>query len=361
MKLFLDLHVIQTVPPSCLNRDDTGSPKTAVYGGVRRARVSSQAWKKAMRTMFKEHLDEGELSYRTFKIFDLVAAEIKKLSPGHSDEDALALAKKVFEKAKVKPSSKDAGKSDALFFISGQQAKNLAALAIGDLEGKEAEKAVIQELKNRNGIEVALFGRMVASNPEINCDASAQVAHAISTHKIENEYDYFTAVDDCSKEDHAGAGMIGTVEYNAATLYRYANIAVHELFSQLTNDTAALEKAIREFIRAFVLSIPTGKQNTFAAHTFPHAVMVALRTDRPLNLADAFESPIISNEGYAAKSALAFAKHAQAAYECFCASPTSSYVIGSLPEELGRKTNMDDLISRAASEAVGMVQERVQA
>ena len=109
MKLFLDIHAIQSVPPSCLNRDDTGSPKTAVYGGARRARVSSQAWKKAIRTMFRERFNESELGYRTLRIFDLVAKEIRKKSPDITEENALKLSQDVFFKVKVKP-KKAAGK-----------------------------------------------------------------------------------------------------------------------------------------------------------------------------------------------------------------------------------------------------------
>jgi len=305
--------------------------------------------------MFNEFLDESELSYRTLKIFDLVADGIQKQSPSHSREEAMALAVKVLDKAKVKPSKKNAEASEALFFMSSQQAKNLAALALGDLEGKDIEKAVIQALKANNGIDLALFGRMVASNPEINCDASAQVAHAISTHRAEMEYDYFTAVDDRPSGEHAGAGMIGTVEYNSATLYRYATVAAHELYLQLSNDKAALEKALCAFIRAFVLSMPTGKQNTFAAHSLPYAVMVSLRTDRPLNLADAFEIPVKSTDGFTAKSAESFANHAKSVYEDFCTPPASSYIVGNLPPGLGTKVNINDLAIQVSKDAVARV------
>ncbi|MCL2249144.1 MAG: type I-E CRISPR-associated protein Cas7/Cse4/CasC [Oscillospiraceae bacterium] len=351
-KLFMDIHVIQTVPPSCLNRDDTGSPKTAVYGGARRARVSSQSWKRAMRLMFNEHLDVSELSYRTLKIFDLVADKILEKSSEYTREDALVMAKEMLKKAKVEPSKKDADKSEALFFLSDKQAENLASLALEGLDDKETTKAVVQTLKANNGVDLALFGRMVASNPDINCDASAQVAHAISTHRIENEYDYFTAVDDLSTEEHAGAGMIGTVEYNSATLYRYATVAVHELFVQLSKDSSALERALREFIRAFVLSMPSGKQNTFAAHTLPYAVMVSLRSDRPLNLVDAFEKPIKSTEGFTLPSAEEFAKHAMKSYSEFCTKPVSSYTVGEFLPELGKKLNLDELLIEAVKDTV---------
>jgi CRISPR system Cascade subunit CasC len=354
MKLFMDIHVIQTLPPNCLNRDDTGSPKTAIYGGVRRARVSSQSWKRAMREMFKEHLDESRLSYRTLKIFDLIADEIQSKDPDCDREDALKSAHEVLKKVNIE-AKKKAEKSDALFFLSSQQAKNLASLAMGDIEGKEAEKEIKQALKEGNGIDLALFGRMVATNPELNCDASAQVAHAISTHRVENEYDYFTAVDDCSTEEHAGAGMIGTVEYNSSTMYRYATVALHDLFCNLSKDVIALEQAVKEFARAFILSLPGGKQNTFAAHTLPYGVMVTLRTCRPLNLVDAFECPVKSREGYTVTSTKEFAKHATKAYESFCSKPEVCYVISEELSELGEKVNMEDLLTNVAKDVIERV------
>lgn len=341
-KLFLDFHVIQSVPPSCLNRDDTGSPKTAFYGGVRRARVSSQSWKRAMRMMFNEQLDTSELSYRTVKIFDLIADTIIRKAPEYSKEKALKIAKEVLEKAKILDKKKDYS-TDALFFISAKQVENLADIALGE---NIDEKEVKQSLITGNGIDLSLFGRMVATNPELNCDASAQVAHAISTHKVENEYDYFTAIDDLSSEDHAGAGMIGTVEYNSSTLYRYATIATHTLLDNLGGDIYVLEKAVKEFARAFITSIPDGKQNTFAAHTMPYAVLVTLRTDRPLNMAEAFESPIkAKDDGFAKPSAEAFIKYAENIYENFCANPKVSYVIGDTFSGLGEQMPFEEMIT----------------
>jgi CRISPR-associated protein Cas7/Cse4/CasC subtype I-E len=156
--------------------------------------------------------------------------------------------------------------------MSTAQARELAKLVVENPKPgvKESQLA----LRLNPGIDIALFGRMVADDPTLNTDACAQVAHSISTHKVSNEYDYFTAVDDFSSEDSAGAGHIGTVEFNSSTLYRYATVAVHELYKQLAGDTA---DAVCEFVRAFICSMPTGKQNTFANRTLPDAVLVALR------------------------------------------------------------------------------------
>ena len=211
-RLYVDFHVLQTVPPSCVNRDDTGSPKTAVYGGAVRARVSSQAWKHAMRVMFTEEMSDAvETGYRTKKGTDLVAEQIKALAP---DKDALKLAQKVIADAGIK--SDDKG-TKALFFMSTAQAKALAELAV---EGCKDKKQYKEALKAAPSADMALFGRMVADDPSLNYDAAAQVAHSISTHTVQNEFDYFTAVDDCAPEDNAGAGHLGTVEYNSAAMRR---------------------------------------------------------------------------------------------------------------------------------------------
>jgi CRISPR system Cascade subunit CasC len=350
--VYVDFHVLQNVPPSCLNRDDTGSPKSAVYGGVRRARVSSQAWKRAMRMMFRDHFDPSELGFRTKLVFELVAEEIRRQKSDISAEDALKKAKDVLDKVKVK-ASKTKGEEDklaALFFIGAQQVINLASMALGDAP----EKEVLDAIKKNNAVDVALFGRMVADNPLINCDASAQVAHAISTHRVENEYDFFTAVDDLSPEDNAGAGHMGTVEYHSATMYRYATVAAHNLFEQLGGDGDALSKAIREFARAFVCSLPSGKQNTFAANTIPDSVLVTIRTDRPLSFASAFETPV-RGEGLLPASALALEEYALGAYQDFCDSPSKSYIVGRYLTPLGKRLSMNQLLEALGADVVSAV------
>lgn len=341
-RVFVDVHVIQSLPPSCVNRDDTGSPKTAVYGGVRRARVSSQSWKRSMRELFKDYFDETELSERTKKIVGKIADKISGLTD-ISDEDAMTAAEKIINQAGV--STKDA-EAKALFFMSNKQADNMAQLALMDpLPSKKEAQAA---LKAGNGIEIALFGRMVADDPTLNEDASAQVAHAISTHKVENEYDYYTAIDDRSPEDQAGAGMIGTIEFNSSTLYRYATIAVHDLEKNL-DDNIAVAKAVKEFIRAFVCSMPTGKINTFANNTPPYAVMVAIRRDQPVNLAGAFETPVKAGEnGFLKKSAKALAEYSETVYNSFFSKPEEVFVtsIGDELAGMGDILPLNELLDR---------------
>lgn len=349
-KVFVDFHVIQTLPPSCINRDDTGSPKTALYGGVRRARVSSQSWKRAMRLMFREHFDESDLGTRTKKIVGMVAEKIMSKDPAKTDEEATILAEAVINAAGV--TTKDA-EAKALFFMSKKQAENLANLALRNPEPSKKEAQAV--LNAGHGIDVALFGRMVADDPSLNTEASAQVAHCISTHKVENEYDYFTAVDDRSAEDNAGAGMLGTIEFNSATLYRFATVAAHELCVQLEGSEKALEKAINEFARAFITAMPTGKQNTFANRTLPDAVIVTLRRDMPVNLAGAFEEPV-KGEGYAAKSVQRLFEYAAQVYEDFCGKPAKTYVIGNGSQNLGERVPLPDLLKKLGKDVSEMLE-----
>lgn len=294
-RLFVDVHVLQNLPPSNINRDDTGSPKTAQYGGVTRARVSSQAWKRAMRQYFNEVGELRNVGTRTLEIVQYVADEIQKLDPAVERETALQMAEKTFNNAKV--STKDQ-KAKALFFISSVQAKKFAQAALDGV----TDKATLQKILQADpAVDIALFGRMVADDPSLNEDASSQVAHAISTHAVQTEYDFYTAVDDLAPEDNAGAGMLGTLEFNSSTLYRYANVAVHEFLQQL-NDADLTLNALKLFIEAFAMSLPTGKVTSYANQTLPSAILVTLRTDRPVNLVTAFENPIKSHAGYIQES-----------------------------------------------------------
>lgn len=301
-RLFMDVHVIQTLPPSNINRDDSGSPKTAQYGGVRRARVSSQAWKRAMRNYFIDNSEE-ELGVRTKHIVSYVAKQICELDNGISNQDAMQLAEQALEAAGLKIDKKEK-LAKALFFLGKKQAVSVARAAI-DNRDNMSDKKIKDVFRNLLGdnpeIDIALFGRMVADNPSLNEDASAQVAHAISTHAVQTEFDYYTAMDDQNPSDQAGAGMIGMIEYNSATLYRYANVAVHELLRQI-GDKKAVINVLKLFTEAFSNSLPTGKVNTFANQTVPQAIMVNIRDDRPVSLVSAYEDPVKSVEGYARKS-----------------------------------------------------------
>ena len=359
MSTYVDIHVIQSLPPSCVNRDDSGSPKSAVYGGVRRLRVSSQSWKRAARLYFNNLLDASDVGVRTKRVAELLAARITEDAPDLA-ESAPNLVGEVFKAAKIKlsaPRKKDGPlESGYLLFLSTSQIARLAELAIAAARGGEAldAKAVKKIFKEAHAVDIALFGRMVADNTDLNIDAACQVAHAISTHAAENEYDFFTAVDDeksRSEEEDAGAGMMGTVEFSSATMYRYATVNIDMLRHNLGDGQAAL-RALEVFIRGFCLSMPTGKQNTFANRTVPEAVVVAVREDQPVSLVGAFEEavPADAARGYVARSVEALARHAATIEDNYGLEPLRSFVVAltdsNAVASLGERVSFKDLPER---------------
>ncbi|WP_455017747.1 type I-E CRISPR-associated protein Cas7/Cse4/CasC [Oribacterium sinus] len=337
-RLFVDFHVIQTVPPSCVNRDDTGSPKTATYGGVTRARVSSQAWKHAMREYFKLSWAEEDLAVRSRRIIQELAEEIKRKS-GMDSPEALEVSEKALqdlgfviqegegEESKEERTTKSGkgkkkqGKNNAedklktLFFISRAQ---ISALADAIIKGYTKSEDLVDVLNEHPNFEIALFGRMAASNHALKCDAASQVAHSISTHEVHTEFDYFTALDDLSTEENLGAGHLGIVEFNSSTMYRYATINVRELERQQIGE---VDRVVRSFAEAFIYSMPTGRQNPFANRTVPDAVYITIREDQPVNFCGAFEEAINSSNGYSKPSILRLVEYANKSYQNFVEAP----------------------------------------
>lgn len=337
--IYVDLHVIQTVPPSNINRDDTGSPKTAQYGGVTRARVSSQSWKKAMRDYFKGQVDKEKLGLRTKKILQALAQAIIEIDDSYDEDVAIKLAEEIFKTVKISTKNQEA---EALFFLGTKQRDALARYGLENVDNLKAD-SIKEILKSNQSIDIALFGRMVAQAAELNVDASAQVAHSISTHEVATEFDFFTAVDDLTADDQSGAGMLGTVEYNSSTLYRYANVAVHELNLQLGTDKTAVIECLKLFIKAFLLSMPTGKVNTFANQTLPEMFVLSIRPDRPVNLVNAFENPVKSKGGYARESIVRLEKEFQKINR-FTESPIATYTLGDVEGVGESKDNLNNLI-----------------
>jgi CRISPR system Cascade subunit CasC len=331
-RTIVDVHVLQTVPPSNLNRDDTGSPKTAIYGGVRRARVSSQAWKRAVRLSFRDLLSTDDLGERTKRVGEAIAALIAEQAPDLA-EQAPALAAGVLKAAGIVTKEPKGGgpvESTYLLFLSRRQQENLAKAAIDAARaGSTPDPKLAKALANRDhSIDIAMFGRMVADATDINVDAAVQVAHAISVHAVDTEFDYFTAVDD-RKEDaqETGAGMIGTIEFNSSTLYRYATIDVDRLHETLGN-VEATRRAVEAFLTAFTTSMPSGKQNTFANRTLPDAVMVRLRDTQPINLVGAFETPVRAGEtsGRVKEAAEALAQYTKDVEQAYGHAPVDAWV-----------------------------------
>ncbi|HZN20166.1 MAG TPA: type I-E CRISPR-associated protein Cas7/Cse4/CasC [Micromonosporaceae bacterium] len=333
VRTIVDVHILQTVPPSNLNRDDTGSPKTAIYGGVRRARVSSQAWKRAVRLAFERHLDDSQLGERTKRVGEAIAGRIKSIDPDLEDQSAV-LAFGVLKAAglvKKEPKNGANAESDYLLFLSHRQQHNLAQEAVTAVRtGRTPDPKIAKKVADTDhSVDIAMFGRMVADVSDINVDAAVQVAHAISVHAVDNEFDYYTAVDERKHDaQETGAGMIGTVEFNSSTLYRYATVDVDRLHETL-GDVAATRSAVEAFLLAFTLSMPTGKQNTFANGTRPDAIVVQLRDTRPINLVGAFEEPVGQAgqpSGRVALAADALAAYTTDVQQAFGEAPVAAWV-----------------------------------
>ncbi|MCX5206047.1 type I-E CRISPR-associated protein Cas7/Cse4/CasC [Streptomyces sp. NBC_00237] len=328
-RLYLDVHVLQSVPPSNINRDDSGTPKQAVFGGARRARVSSQAWKRATRTHFASSIPETDRATRTKKITELLATRLKATT-GLAAEQADRLATALVAPLGIKKSAKKDAQSAYLLFFGKPQldtvinlldgrAPDLAALSDTELEAEIKKLPVAEQLTTGHPAEVALFGRMVADLPSLNVDAAVQVAHALSTHPVQTEFDYYTAVDDENTED-SGAGMIGTVEFNSSTLYRYATLGIHQLHDNLADAETTADTAAR-FLESFARSIPSGHQNSFAHRTLPHLVLVTLRTDQPVNLVSAYERPVRARDGIAEESVSRLAEELASVSETWGSAP----------------------------------------
>lgn len=335
MKTLIEIHALQNFAPSNLNRDDTGAPKDAFFGGTRRARISSQCLKRSVREFFKAKNKEWSAN-RTKRVIDklkdLLRNELEKHS-AFSEENLLkALESAVTSlgsKKKIKVDKEK--KTDVLLFLSSKEIEAIADVIkesfpellnpkVPETVVKRLNEAIDGENRARLSLDVALFGRMLAVMPEKNQDAACQVAHAISTHAVEREFDFYTAVDDLKPEDTAGADMMGTVEFNSACYYRYAVVDWEKLKDNLQGDKELATVGLRAFLEGFVVSEPTGKQNTFAAHNPPEFVAVSVRSNAaPRNLANAFETALRprKDESLTRKSAEELVKKARLLQQYF--------------------------------------------
>lgn len=342
MSLVLDIHALHSLPPSNINRDDTGAPKSAVFGGFPRQRVSSQSWKRAIRHDFERALGADAVGYRTKRVADLVSDKIQELTKaggGEWDRDrADAASKSLFAAAgikltapKVREGEQPRGEETGyLLFLSPRQIENAARFLIGSEGAKPGKKDAKELLDSSHSIDIAMFGRMVADAPDYNVDAAVQVAHAIGIHESEPEFDYYTAVDDILEDkEETGAGMIGTTQMMSSTLYRFATVDLDSLAENLGDADAAVEATVA-FVKSFITSLPTGKQNSFAHNTVPELVYVAVRDTRSLSLVNAFEEPVRADDRASRrlKGAQRLAEEAAQLQTSYGFVPTASFVIG---------------------------------
>jgi len=321
--MLIEFHLIQNHAPSNLNRDDTGSPKECVFGGVKRARLSSQCLKRSIRRSetFQAALTD-KLGMRTRRLPSIVRERL--LAEGMATDLVEVAAKKASgfgnkdgkEQAKLETAQMMfLTEADIVAVLDVLRAAANEAGTVAKFEKVEAK--VLQANAQQQGfrpisVDVGLFGRMITSEAFRDVEAACQVAHAISTHKLDHEFDYFTAVDDLKDlesaiEEDSGAGMIGDVEFTSACYYKYFSIDLDGLVENLTGaaigrkDIASEERAEAEalarravlaLLEAAIMSTPTGKQNSFAAHQLPAAVLVEVRPAKtPVSYANAFVEP----------------------------------------------------------------------
>lgn len=291
--MFIEFHAIQNFAPSNLNRDDTNNPKDCVFGNVRRARISSQCLKRSIRfePSFAEET-KVPAAQRTKLILPEIRAELINL--GLSEEEASTKASEFVEKYCGKLDSKNPDKTAVLLFTCQQEIKEIAEGITTETDIKKFADIYAKKNSGRTSApDIALYGRMLADRPEANVDAACQVAHAISTHAVNMDMDFFTAIDDLQPDAESGAGMMGVVGFNSACFYRYACVDFDQLVKNLSGDRELAEKTLRAFLHASVNAIPSGKQNSFAANNPPSFLMTVVRENAPcVSLANAFEMPV---------------------------------------------------------------------
>lgn len=305
--MFVELHVIQNFAPSNLNRDDTGNPKDAEFGGVRRARISSQCFKRAIREapIFAK-TTEAEPGARTRRVVALLQEPL--VAAGKEEEEINTVLEFFVPSYLSKLEGKLAEdiRTRVMVFISPKEIEVIASALLENWDELVAEEsktrtAVIRDLTAgfkdvTSAPDIALFGRMLAQKPVLNIDAACQVAHAISTHRVTMEMDFWTAVDDLKdmqEDDDAGAGGMGFTGFNSACFYRYIRLDWEQLVKNLGGDIDLARRSVEGFLRALVEAVPSGKQNSFAAHNPPSFLLATVRNGGfAWSLANAFERPV---------------------------------------------------------------------
>ena len=381
-----EVHLIQNFAPSNLNRDDTGQPKSATFGGFRRARISSQCGKRAARDWWRERgtITIGDRTKKLQQMIDHMLAKDDEFTNMFDNEEDRRVGIRVFTDAYYAAADKKKPENTSVLIFIGPDEVDVCAQAIKEIwydkteeitrKGKQSKETVkgiasivkeVRDFDARNvskkgtsddsddvveqleseqagneesteeagaikrkrpklnplkeiegrisatqvSADIALFGRMLAEQPARNTEAACQVAHPISTHKVDMEMDFYTAVDDLNPAEETGAGMMGVVGFNSACYYRYALVDRDQLARNLARKTERTngkwtqalggkdyeeaEKVIRAFLEAMVYAIPTGKQNSFAAQNLPtFGMFVRRKGGVSISLANAFSKPV---------------------------------------------------------------------
>ena len=306
MKL-IELHILQSFPVSCLNRDDVGSPKSAVFGGVTRARISSQSLKRAVRLLARSESPAFQGIRSRFLLEPFTNALIAAgLDASNAAEKANLICEAFSTADKKKPDQ-----VTTAVYLSPSEIQQIATVVAASEEPKKA----IKKVDRLDAADIALFGRMVANDATLNVEGAAMFSHALSTHAASNEIDFYTAVDDLKGHaEDAGAGMMGTLEFNSATYYRYTAINLDQFADEKNLGKLTAEQRatiLKEFIRATLIAVPGARQNSMNAATLPFEVLgIRKEKGQPLQLANAFESPVKANgKGLQINSLAAMKEH----------------------------------------------------
>jgi CRISPR system Cascade subunit CasC len=295
MNRSLQLHLLTVYPPANLNRDDTGRPKTALFGGAPRLRVSSQSLKRAWRTsdVFATKL-EGHLGKRTQRFGQEIESHLQ--SHGAVPEDARRIAREVADLfGKIKPEKdKNPTYLEQLAFVSPSERQAALKLAERLAAGETIELKPETVLRPVDGaVDIAMFGRMLADDPDFNREAAVQVAHAITTHRVVVEDDYYTAVDDLKRPaEDAGAGFVGEAGFGAGVFYLYICVNRDLLDRNLGGDQDLARAGIAALVEAAATVAPRGKQASFASRARAEYLMAETGGTAPRTLAAAFLKPI---------------------------------------------------------------------
>lgn len=351
MTSFLQIHTLTSYPAANLNRDDSGRPKTLVYGGAERLRVSSQSTKRAWRTSpeFRAAVGEINIGARTQEFGH--ALYKKLIEKGLDDKTATEKVRSVVEhdklgkleeKKKLKKgqeaSDEDAApiETNQLVHLGQDEMSALLALADRLASGEEvtAKDALILQ-KHPLAVDIAMFGRMLATNTGYNVEGAVEVAHAFTTHRVTVEDDFYTAVDDLKAVRpgaDAGAGFIGVFEFGAGVFYQYANVNIDLLKKNLGGDADLARKAVAGLIEAMAVANPKGKQHSTAARSRAGYMRVEVGEKAPRTLANAFLKPIPprTDEDLVTASMKALKAESEALDRAFgpCASSSCEMIVG---------------------------------
>ncbi len=392
MKRFIQLHLLTAYPPANLNRDDQGSPKTAKMGGYDRLRVSSQCLKRTWRTseLFEEEISNNEKvsvfgkqlplnNGKRSKEFSTEWVKPYLTGKGIEEEPAENWSKDLCRA--FGSMENDENKLSQLAQISDIEAKGFEGLVdevcrvllnnemsdvvneLKELIAKRDAKKKSDDIKKANvaitkflsqkvllegksSVDIALFGRMLASSPAFNIEAACQVAHAISVHPVVIEDDYFTAVDDLNKGlEDMGAAHIGETRFAAGLFYAYICINRELLIKNLDGNEGLAKKAIRALTEAAVKVAPEGKQNSFASRAYASYVLAEKGDQQARSLSVAYLKPINhrENDDFIHDSIAALVKQKDSFDRVYGDCADSRYELN-VPKEQGSLTELLDFV-----------------